>query len=68
VWLAPCGRDGQELLRDSNGEAYVFRAIEIPGMICMSATNGPTVEGFIGVQLRHCDTPSLIEWQLANFS
>ena len=59
VWLAPCGENGQAWVRvwNDNSEAYIFHAIEIPGM-CMSVTNGSDTVGFIGIQLRQCDPPS----------
>ena len=59
VWLAPCGKNGQNWVRvvNSNLTAYIFEAIEIPGM-CMSVTNGSDAVGFIGIRLRQCDPPS----------
>jgi Ricin-type beta-trefoil lectin domain len=63
VWLAPCGKDGQGWIRTWNDQAYIFQAVELPGL-CMSAPNGPVTEGFIGIQLRRCGPPSpLTDWR-----
>jgi ricin-type beta-trefoil lectin protein len=63
VWLAPCGKDGQGWIRNGNGRAYIFQAVENPGL-CMSAPNSPTAEGIIDIQLRPCGPPSpLTDWR-----
>jgi Ricin-type beta-trefoil lectin domain len=62
VWLAPCGHDGQGWILHWNNLAYIFQAVEVPGM-CMSVTSGPLPEGFTGIQLRPCGPPSpLTDW------
>lgn len=66
VWLTEgCGKDGQGWIRTWNSTvaAWVFEAAGAPGM-CMSATEGTVVGGFIGIELRSCGiSSSHKEWR-----
>jgi hypothetical protein len=67
VWLTPCGKEGQGWIRIRNGTDYVFEAAQARGM-CMTATSSPVTTpgtgGYVGIQLRPCDTSSLLQdWQ-----
>jgi hypothetical protein len=59
VWLTSCGKEGQGWIRpwDSTVGAWLFEAADAPGM-CMSATEGTVVGGFIGIELRSCGISS----------
>lgn len=57
VWLTRCDKEGQGWIRHWNGTAYIFESAEIHGM-CMSAPRGTVAGGFIGIELRSCDTSS----------
>lgn len=63
VWLTPCGKNGQGWIRTTHGDTVTFEAGEVRGM-CLSATPGPVLGNFTGIELRPCTTPSTLKnWQ-----